>query len=105
MASWMTEHWRARKICPPRPCVTCGAAKAEVHHKDDDWHNNQPSNLERLCRSCHIKVHRPKPKCSLCDAPHKGLGFCNKHLLRFKRWGDPRAVKVNQNTPVCRSED
>jgi hypothetical protein len=31
-----------------------------VHHKDDDWDNNDPSNLEALTRSQHMLRHREK---------------------------------------------
>lgn len=33
----------------------------------------------------------PEIKCTLtdCDNPHKGLGFCDKHYQRFKKYGDP----------------
>ena len=24
-----------------------------------------------------------------CTSVHCGLGFCNKHLVRFKKYGDP----------------
>lgn len=105
MAGWMTEHWHARKICPPGPCVKCGAVKAEVHHKNDDWKDRRPENLERLCRSCHIKEHRPRKLCMICGTPQKGRGLCNKHLLRLKRWGNPMLVKVNQHMPVTLSGD
>jgi 5-methylcytosine-specific restriction endonuclease McrA len=31
-----------------------------VHHKNEDHKDNRLSNLQRLCRSCHISVHRQK---------------------------------------------
>jgi hypothetical protein len=31
------------------------------------------------------------------------LGYCEKHYQRFKKWGDPLAVKDNQFVPL-RSE-
>lgn len=40
------------------PCVRCGAAKAERHHKDHNPWNNDMSNIEVLCRPCHIEEHR-----------------------------------------------
>jgi len=46
-------------------CVKCSSSELlVVHHKDKSGrgnknnHNNSPSNLETLCRSCHIEVHR-----------------------------------------------
>ena len=39
-------------------CATCGSTKnLDVHHKDGNWKNNEMSNLETLCHSCHMKLH------------------------------------------------
>ena len=72
----------------------------DVHHKDGDFHNNAPENLIRLCRSCHIKAHRKPKVCKICGAPMKGLGYCEKHYQRFKKYGDPLLWKRNQHTPL-----
>ena len=103
---WMASHRRARKICPLGPCARCGSPEnVDVHHKDEDWQNNAPENLERLCRSCHMKEHRNPHFCSVCGKPAKGLGYCDKHYQRFKKYGDPLMFKRNQHTPLCRLED
>lgn len=84
-AGWMTGHYHARKVIPPGPCQKCDKPDArDVHHKDEDFRNNTPENLIRLCRSCHLKEHRPRLFCMICGAPVKGLGYCNKHYLQFK---------------------
>lgn len=55
---WAAAHQVARGVCPPGPCRKCGAlGRTDVHHKDEDWQNNSPSNLERLCRLCHKELH------------------------------------------------
>jgi len=38
---------------------------------------------------------RARPVCVIedCDAPHMGLGWCQKHYRRFKRTGDPLKVR------------
>jgi hypothetical protein len=96
--SWATTHHHARKEVPPGPCSICGKSDAsDVHHKDGNHQNGSRSNLVRICRSCHIKEHRQRGSCSVCGAPVKGLGFCEKHYQRFKRHGDPNIVKVNQH--------
>lgn len=42
----------------PKECERCGSTKnLLVHHKDRDRYNNNPDNLERLCKSCHQKEH------------------------------------------------
>ena len=47
-------------------CNKCNSSdQLVVHHKDETGrgakeHNNDLSNLETLCRGCHINLHRPK---------------------------------------------
>ncbi len=74
----------------------------DVHHIDHNYLNNSLENLERICRSCHSREHRQRGLCTICGQPQKGLGYCDKHYQRFKKWGDPLAVKENQFTPVTR---
>ena len=38
-------------------CIVCGSIPADVHHKDEDMTNNNPSNLEAICRSSHSRFH------------------------------------------------
>lgn len=103
--SWSTTHYHARKLAPPGPCERCGKPQAtDVHHEDGDHQNNSPKNLSRICRSCHIKEHKPRASCSVCGEPAKGLGFCEKHYQRFKRHGDPMVTKLNQHSPRARSD-
>lgn len=104
--AWMTAHHHARKICPRGPCVKCGRPMAsDVHHKDENFQNNSPANLERICRSCHIRLHRKQNFCSVCGKPAKGLGYCDKHYQRFKKYGDPFMFKRNQHSPLTRLDD
>lgn len=85
-----TAHWHSRKLVPKGPCEMCGkTGKTDVHHKDGNWMNNDPKNLVRLCRSCHLKAHDRKGRCQVCGKPQKGLGYCSKHLQRYKKFGDP----------------
>lgn len=96
---WSVTHYHARKLVPAGPCRTCGKPDAmDVHHRDGDHRNNSPENLERICRGCHIRHHQPKGCCKICGKPMKGLGYCDKHYQRFKKHGDPLAVKGNQHT-------
>ncbi|WP_425430083.1 HNH endonuclease signature motif containing protein [Cohnella massiliensis] len=92
--SWYVSHHRARRKKQPEKCEKCGSTKnVDVHHRDENWQNNSPENLIALCRSCHLKEHRPKMLCKLCGKPQKGLGLCNKHYIRFKKYGDPLYTK------------
>jgi len=39
-------------------CERCDATEMlSVHHKDRNIYNNNPSNLETLCSSCHTSLH------------------------------------------------
>lgn len=103
---WETTHWHARKLVPPGPCSKCGKPDAsDVHHKDGDHTNNDPSNLTRLCRSCHMLEHSRKRLCVVCGKPQKGHGYCDKHYQRWKKWGDPLIVKANQHTKAQQAAD
>ena len=100
-------RYRARTLVGKEACERCGGVRSlDVHHRDQDPLNNDPANLEVLCRSCHVKAHRPKPTCSLpgCDSPHKGHGYCEKHYQRWKKWGTPLGFKRNQHTPFREDE-
>ena len=46
---------RALRMYPPQPCHICGKV-AERHHKDGDTLNNEPSNIEWLCRKHHMEA-------------------------------------------------
>ena len=42
-------------------CLKCNTTNDLcVHHKDGNHFNNNPENLELLCRPCHISLHRNK---------------------------------------------
>lgn len=51
------------------------------------------------------REHKPRASCATCGNPQKGLGYCDKHYQRFKKWGDPLAVKRNQHTELTQSAD
>ena len=65
----------------------------DIHHIDGDWQNNSEQNLQALYRSCHMKSHREKKLCIICGKPQKGLGYCNKHYIRFKKHVNPLFTK------------
>lgn len=89
-----TAHATARKIneliLHKEVCELCGCDEnLDIHHIDGNWQNNNLDNLICLCRSCHNKEHKPKGKCIICGEPQKGYGYCNKHYIRFKKYGNP----------------
>lgn len=50
------EHRKVAEEMLGRPLLSCEI----VHHKDGDKHNNDPSNLQILTQSEHIKEHWPE---------------------------------------------
>lgn len=41
-----------------KQCECCGSTEnLNVHHKDLNWLNNTPSNLQFLCSKCHSAIH------------------------------------------------
>jgi hypothetical protein len=83
-------------------CSLCGSVEGiSIHHKDRDVSNNDPSNLDTLCVTCHMKGHwasgtRPtieRKKCRICGLPAKGYELCSKHYFRQRRHGDPTYQK------------
>jgi len=96
-----TAHYHARIAVAQGPCEVCGKTDAlDVHHKDGDYRNHVVSNLMRICRSCHLKTHRARSSCMVCGKPQKGLGYCEKHYQRFRKYGNPLMFKRNQYDPV-----
>lgn len=61
---------RAQKLFPTEPCVACGTAEGHRHHLDRNPLNNDRSNIQFLCASCHQMLHIEE------DGP--------QHLLRVK---------------------
>jgi hypothetical protein len=57
-----TEKARGRKQAQRSIAVTvceeCGTTRDLTrHHRDEDPTNNDPVNVQTLCRSCHTKTH------------------------------------------------
>jgi hypothetical protein len=53
-------YYKSHKIVV---CDECGSKKQiNIHHKDENWKNNNIKNLQPLCASCHTKHHRAKRK-------------------------------------------
>ncbi len=50
-------HRFAKKFLNQSCSICQSTDNLEVHHKDRNWKNNDQSNLETLCHSCHMKLH------------------------------------------------
>lgn len=90
---------RAREQSLKAACEVCGTTQAlAIHHKDRNWRNNAPLNLQTLCNSCHTSLHHSeggtylkpvKPPCTHCGSPSYRSGVCNTCRTRIRRHGDP----------------
>lgn len=86
-----------------KSCEICGISEnLAVHHKDRNRYNNELTNLQTLCGSCHTSLHhkqgdlvvkKPPVPCRICDKQSYRLGLCSTHLSRFKRHGNPLVVR------------
>ena len=83
-------------------CERCGATEnLDLHHKDGNPANNEPSNRMTLCDSCHTKWHWENGKkpykrqsvCIVCGKPARKLDMCLKHYQRQKNYGSPYLTK------------
>lgn len=45
-----------RKFRDTKPCEVCGEVKSERHHKDGNTRNNDPTNIQFLCRRHHMEA-------------------------------------------------
>lgn len=102
------KRHRAQVAYPLDTCERCGAPATDRHHKDRDTGNNARSNLEFLCRRCHMTVdgrlhafveHKnpvlPPQPCRNCGKLAKPLrrglcGACNEYQ---RRNGSPRPAE------------
>ncbi|NCC47173.1 MAG: HNH endonuclease [Bacteroidia bacterium] len=53
-----TSYHRLARTFLSQSCQNCGSMEnLDVHHKDRNYKNNDPDNLQTLCHSCHMKYH------------------------------------------------
>ncbi len=103
------------------PCELCRKRATDRHHRDGNPLNNDPNNLQALCRKCHMvsdgrlarfkqlasapKAHSPKRPCENCGTPSKPLrkGRCHKCTEFFRRngaeWTAERANRSRKRGP------
>lgn len=88
MQTNMGNWWARRLFKKNNVCDNCGKhGKTDLHHRDENQYNNNPLNVIEVCRSCHIKIHRPVGKCCVCGKKTKAYGYCDSHWKRMKKWG------------------
>ena len=88
-------------------CESCGTnERLQQHHLNGNRADNHPSNLMTLCVSCHAKWHwengkkpwKEQSACTVCGKPSDGLGLCQKHRIRYKKYGDPLLTKIRNGS-------
>lgn len=92
---------QARSMVVKSKCEACETShRLEVHHRDGNPANNEPSNLAVLCMICHRKEHKTEA-CSIpgCEKVYCALGYCSMHYQRFKKYGDPLVKQPNRHHP------
>lgn len=101
---------RARKFLKDK-CNICGTSeKLSIHHRDRNWRNNDPSNLETLCTSCHTTLHhkagdinpaKEKPICKYCkERKSRAAGICNTCKTRIRTHGTP-FPRMKNGRAIC----
>ncbi len=89
-----------------KSCAHCGSgSRLQVHHRDGNPLNNEPSNLVTLCASCHMRLHwqdwkktkYPQRHCLHCDKPARHRGLCNTHWTRYRKYGNPLLRRERRN--------
>lgn len=83
----MNPKTRARlRLAAEGKCSICRASgiPLDIHHKDRNRANNDDSNLQVLCRTCHQSVHKNltwSDELNTWDTP-----FAREKALRNDRW-------------------
>ena len=63
-------------------CVICGSTDhVQFHHVDLDPSNNEPMNVVRLCRDCHVEAHRQEVAGTYAETM---LLVIKKYLAKFE---------------------
>lgn len=60
---WLWKGGEARRpyrdLIEKESCESCGTTEClGIHHKNEDHYDNRPENLQVLCNSCHMSLHK-----------------------------------------------
>lgn len=86
-------HQRVRKElgrAADYPCADCGQSAREWTYRHGGGGMPYSTNLddyEPRCMSCHRKLDRPRPLCSVdgCGNPHHAKGLCRRHRYQQRQ--------------------
>lgn len=97
-----TEEWTWQK------CEQCG-----VEYERPGWSRDRRRFHSRECYRAWWAEHRKQPAtpaprrvvptvCTIegCGKPHKGHGYCEMHLVRWRKYGDPTVVRKKGPKPL-----
>jgi len=98
----LTKHgysWRARKHLK-NSCEACGERRRRIaHHVDQDKANNQPENIQTLCKWCHDFLHSTARRLGLPTAGRMAsLGLPTAFPLGWTDCG-PSATRSSRKLP------
>lgn len=96
-------------------CDRCGATDGlSIHHRDRDWKNNVPENLQTLCSSCHTSLHHEageivtratERQCRWCGRACLHRSVCDTCRTRIKRHGSAfPGMKWDASSRMYRAE-
>jgi len=73
-------------------CDGCGINNSlEIHHKDEDWKNNDVKNLQILCRECHSKKHQN------ITAVNQSFGYDFDKIVSIQKKGKEECYDISMN--------
>ena len=95
----LTKHgysWRARKHLK-RSCEACGERRQlQAHHVDQNNANNEPQNIQTLCKWCHNFLHATAKR---IGAPIAGkMAFLALRMESVSGW----TASKDSGTPLSR---
>lgn len=92
------HHRRARAFMEDA-CLVCGTSeKLQVHHVDEDYTNDDPSNLATVCASCHMKGHWREWKTQGRQISPRKEVCCQGHRME----GDNVYIRPGDGGRACR---
>jgi hypothetical protein len=99
--NWRTGRERARKICTDRLCeidrIGNCSGRIEIHHKDGNPMNNEPSNLIALCTSHHRLVEQGRiDLANPVMPPFVIRGGIRRYLYRYSAMPRSEACKLRE---------